>query len=71
MDATAIGQAVGTIAVIIVAAKGAWDSRKARRNSAAVGNGWTAGIDKRFDRLEELLTDHLAAHADSDLKRRR
>lgn len=82
-SAESIGQAAVFMVVALAAAKGAWDARKARKysaygaseaaqaraNTTIVGNGWTGEIDTKLDRLEKLMTDHLAAHADSDLRR--
>lgn len=69
-DAESIGQGVVFIIVALAAAKGAWEARKARKNTATVGNGWTDSVDRRFDRLETLMVNHLEAHAESDLTKR-
>lgn len=46
-----------------IAAYGAVKANRAERNSRPVSNGFASGVNRKLDKLENLLLDHLRDHS--------
>lgn len=71
MDADA-WQAVGQIAaLLLVGSYTGWKARKAEVQTRGTGNGFADEVKDSLARIEKKIDDHVAAHADSDVRNRR
>lgn len=55
--------ALGTIAAATVSSIAAVYAAKAEKNSRPVSNGFAGGVNRKLDRLEDLIHEHLRDHA--------
>lgn len=70
-------QQVGGIALLVaIGAFNAWQSRKANKQTKNTGNGFAGHvtdaltrIEKKTDATHALMVEHLADHAESDLRK--
>lgn len=64
-----------TIAVATIGATGsiaaAYVARQVHRNTKPISNGFASDTLRRLDRIEALILNHIEAHADSDVQRKR
>jgi hypothetical protein len=56
----AIG-AVGSVAA-------AWVARQAAQNTKPISNGFASEVKGRLERIENLIVNHIEAHADHDVR---
>lgn len=81
----AFWQSLGTAAVLTpVAAVSAWKAWRAEEQTRSTGNGWSSEVTEQLrciaaqaqrtegkvDRTNDLVLEHLAAHAENDIRRR-
>jgi hypothetical protein len=68
-------ESIVTLAATSIAATGsvvaAWVATRVHRQTKPIGNGFAHGVVKRLDRIETLITEHINAHATSDVRKRR
>jgi predicted TIM-barrel enzyme len=67
-------ESIMTLAAQGIAAAGAvtaaWVASRVHRNTKPISNGFAPGVVRRLDRIEQLITDHIKAHADSDVRKK-
>jgi predicted TIM-barrel enzyme len=49
----------------------AWVAARVHKQTKPISNGFAPGVVRRLDRIESLITDHIKAHADSDVRRKK
>lgn len=52
----------------VLAGIGAWLSRKAVKNTKATSNGFASSVTTALTRIEQKIDDHIAAHADANIR---
>lgn len=64
---TLVAQAIAAAGAVTAA----WVASRVHRNTKPISNGFAPGVVKRLDRIESLITDHINAHADADVHRKK
>lgn len=77
MDSSTVQQVGGIALLLGIGAYNSWQSRQAAKQTKATGNGFAkhvreslARIERKSDATHDLMVEHLADHAGSDLSRR-
>jgi hypothetical protein len=62
-----------TLGVASIAAFGsiatAWAAARVHKNTKPISNGFAGDALSRLARIEQLIVDHIASHADNDVRK--
>lgn len=70
-DLRTLGESGGVLLVLVVSAYSGWKARRADQQTRSTGNGFAKEVKDSLRRIEKKIDDHIDAHADADVARRR